>query len=908
MLVEPGNQFSLTRAALSTCGRAKTKFLSVLTLVALVLGTLLPSGTAVAANSIAITETWTDSLVSEPDGSGGTFYYVSSQVGATLSASLAVPGLGVLPAEDWSYMDVGIYIGNLQFSENLSAANTLSSTRAVFNLTGYDDFGNDVPMGQITFSRSGDTLTISTAQLKLDIAAGYYYGMPGPIQDAVACNITAGDFMIERSVYLTGRNTITPRTAPDGEEFDLNAISISGSADFVPPTVTMLSPTSGAKLTNEIVTVRVRATDNIGVSDVQFSVNGEEFSSGEPDPIVINVWTMDLLLEPGTNTLQVISYDVDGNVSATNTSKVIYVVLAPIIVQTIGAGTVTTNYNNQLLAIGNNYTMTAKPATGFAFAGWSGSLETTNATLAFRMDWDLSFTAVFVDVARPTNTITSPTVNQFWSNAVFTVTGTARDNVEVTNLWYQLNSTGWIPGATTNGWTNWTAVVNLTPGTNTVEAYALDSVGNRSTTNRVSFVYVVSDTLRVQTNGKGTLTANYSGVMLEIAKSYSMTAKAATGFVFSNWVVSTNWTGGATNTSATLSFIMQSNLTLQVNFVDTNKPALAIIAPTANQRWSNAVFTVAGTASDNAQVGSVLYQLNGGAWTNALTTNAWTNWTAGMVLAPGTNIVRAYAVDTTGNKSLTNAASLQFVVTNQLLVSATGKGTLSVNYSNTWLEIGRNYSLKATPGSGFVFTNWVISTNWVGSATTNNATVQFMMQSNLTLQVNFVDTNRPVLAITSPTAGQKMTNALANVKGTASDNWRVASVQYQLNSGAWGLAMSTNGWTNWTVVLPLRAGTNVIKAYAVDLSGNASPTNTVSVTSSNTFNLSLGYSSAQPMTSDGLHLSLGVSPGISGRIEVSTNLEDWTTLSSFISTNATMQFRDSAATNLNRRFYRAVVP
>ena len=29
MLVEPGNQFSLTRAALSTCGRAKTKFLSV---------------------------------------------------------------------------------------------------------------------------------------------------------------------------------------------------------------------------------------------------------------------------------------------------------------------------------------------------------------------------------------------------------------------------------------------------------------------------------------------------------------------------------------------------------------------------------------------------------------------------------------------------------------------------------------------------------------------------------------------------------------------------------------------------------------------------------------------------------------------------------------------------------------
>jgi hypothetical protein len=153
-----------------------------------------------------------------------------------------------------------------------------------------------------------------------------------------------------------------------------------------------------------------------------------------------------------------------------------------------------------------------------------------------------------------------------------------------------------------------------------------------------------------------------------------------------------------------------------------------------------------------------------------------------------------------------------------------------------------------------------------------------------------------------------MTNAVANVRGTASDNWRVGSVQYQLNGGAWGLATSANGWTNWTAVLPLTAGTNVIKAYAVDLGGNASMTNTVSVVSSNTFNLRLGFRSAQPMTSDGLHLSLEVSLGISGRIEVSTNLEDWTTLTNFASTNATMQFRDSTVTNYHWRFYRAVAP
>jgi hypothetical protein len=335
-------------------------------------------------------------------------------------------------------------------------------------------------------------------------------------------------------------------------------------------------------------------------------------------------------------------------------------------------------------------------------------------------------------------------------------------------------------------------------------------------------------------------------------------------------------------------------------------PTLTITNLAPWQRISNALFVAQGKAADNVAVSNVQWRLNGMGWQLAQGTNAWS--TAPLNLNARTNLLEAYAGDTAGNPSLTQRVNFIYVMTNRLLVSATGKGTLSPNYSNSWLEIGRNYSMKATAGSGFAFTNWVISTNWAGSATTNNATVQFMMQSNLTLQVNFADVTKPTITISSPTAGQKMTNAVANVRGTASDNWRVGSVQYQLNGGAWGLATSANGWTNWTAVLPLTAGTNVIKAYAVDLGGNASMTNTVSVVSSNTFNLRLGFRSAQPMTSDGLHLSLEVSLGISGRIEVSTNLEDWTTLTNFASTNATMQFRDSTVTNYHWRFYRAVAP
>jgi len=359
--------------------------------------------------------------------------------------------------------------------------------------------------------------------------------------------------------------------------------------------------------------------------------------------------------------------------------------------------------------------------------------------------------------------------------------------------------------------------------------------------------------------------------------------------------------------------MMASNLTLQVNFWDTNKPTVSITNLASGQRVSNAVFTVKGTASDNWQMSNVVCQINGGSWSNAATANVWTNWAAAVNLMPGTNTVAAYAVDTSGNISTTNNVSFDFVATNQLQIRASGLGTVTPNYSNAWLEIGRNYSITSTPASGFVFTNWVTSTNWAGGASTTKTNLTFMMASNLTLQVNFLDVTIPTLTITAPTAGQHMTNAIANVAGTASDNWKVSAVWCQLTnkllaSGPWSLATTANGFTNWTATLTLAAGTNQVRAYAVDLGGNYSTTSSVSVLSSNTFKLQLNFTMNHPVTSTGLNFTLLISSNLYGHIQVSTNLTSWATLTNFIGTNTTLNFRDPAATNSKSRFYRAVIP
>jgi hypothetical protein len=387
-----------------------------------------------------------------------------------------------------------------------------------------------------------------------------------------------------------------------------------------------------------------------------------------------------------------------------------------------------------------------------------------------------------------------------------------------------------------------------------------------------------------------------------------MTATAGTGFVFTNWTGGTNLPLAVLTNGPTAQFVMEPSLMLQANFVDLTNPTLSITNIPAGSSVSNTAFTVKGNASDNWQITNVFYSLNSGGWSNAVTGNGWTNWTAGVKLLPGTNTIAAYAVDPGGDASPTINASLFFVVTNQLQIRTVGLGTISPNYSNAWLEIGRNYSITSAPASGFVFTNWTVSTNWIGGAVITGTNLQFMMESNLTLQASFVETSSPTLLITAPSNLQKMTNALASVTGTTSDKWGMTGVWYQLNNGAWNASATTNGWTNWTTTVELISGTNTVKAYAMNLGGNVSTNSSVSMVSSNTFMLQLAFTNAVPLKTNGLVFSLELSTGLNGHIQVSTNLTSWTTLTNFVGTNSAITFRDPAATNFNSRFYRAVIP
>jgi hypothetical protein len=528
-----------------------------------------------------------------------------------------------------------------------------------------------------------------------------------------------------------------------------------------------------------------------------------------------------------------------------------------------------------------------------------------------------------VDLTKPTLSITNVPAGLTVSNAAFTVMGWAADNVAVASVFYSLNNSAFTLAGTANNWANWSTNLTLTLGTNVIRAYAVDTSGNVSATNSASVNYILplqvtTTKLPNGTNGavyRQTLTASGGQTPYSWTNS-SGTLPSGLTLAANGLISGTPTTNGTNNFTVkvtdALSATATQALVLQVT-LETNPPALTITSPTSNQRWSNAVFTVTGTATDNVAVARVFYSLNSGGWSNAVTGNGWTNWTAAVTLISGTNTIAAYAMDASGNFSTTNRVSFDFVVTNQLGVRAVGLGTISPNFSNAWLEIGRNYSITSTPATGFVFTNWTVSTNWIGGAIVTGTNLQFMMQSNLTLQASFVETNKPTLTITAPTSGQHMTNAMATVTGTASDIWGVNAVWYQLTNGTlaggtWSQAATTNNYTNWSTTLTLAAGTNMVKAYAVNLGGIYSATNSVSFVSSNSFKLQLTFANTLPLTTNGLIFSLQLSTGLNGHIQVSTNLTSWATLTNFVGTNTTINFRDPAATNSNHRFYRAVIP
>ena len=90
-----------------------------------------------------------------------------------------------------------------------------------------------------------------------------------------------------------------------------------------------------------------------------------------------------------------------------------------------------------------------------------------------------------------------------------------------------------------------------------------DGAASASTTFRVTATVPppVTSQLSLNKSGSGTISPDLDNTDLVVGQSYTVTATAASGYIF------TGWTGGINSSASTITFVMTSNLVLQANFI-----------------------------------------------------------------------------------------------------------------------------------------------------------------------------------------------------------------------------------------------------------------------------------------------------------------------------------------------------
>jgi hypothetical protein len=173
--------------------------------------------------------------------------------------------------------------------------------------------------------------------------------------------------------------------------------------------------------------------------------------------------------------------------------------------------------------------------------------------------------AFSVDSIDPKVAISSPKSGTQLTDSTVLVQGTASDDLAVATVQFRLeNAAGTNDYQNADGTTTWSATVNgLIPGPNTIRVRAFDTSSNESASVTSTVTFVVVSPLTVTITGTGTVTPNLNGTSQNVGATLTMTAKPGTGQVFSNWTVAN--VPFATTTA--LTFVMQSNMVLQANFV-----------------------------------------------------------------------------------------------------------------------------------------------------------------------------------------------------------------------------------------------------------------------------------------------------------------------------------------------------
>lgn len=500
------------------------------------------------------------------------------------------------------------------------------------------------------------------------------------------------------------------------------------------------------------------------------------------------------------------------------------------------------DFNQNVSVIDRTVTLTATNTLDVSLASSPGSYLTIT----------ISGGNCAADTTPPAVAITAPANNSTTTASQTSVSGTASDpGSSATGIAHvYVNGIEAAYNAANSTWTLASLALNV--GANQITAQAVDNAGNQATaqitvtrqqvpvdttppTNSITTPANNSTTQAASITVSGTAVdpgTNASGVAQVTVNGVAATFNPANG----SWSLASLPLNVGANTITVRAVDNKGNaatasVTVTRQQPDTQPPALTITTPANNSTTQAASITVSGTAVDSGANASGVASVTVNGTAAALNTQngAWS--LANFALSVGTNTITVRAVDNAGN-----AVTASVTVTRQqpdtqppaltITTPANNSQTFAdkITVSGTATDSGANAS-----GVASVMVNGAAATLNAQNGTWSRSDVPLTLGANqitvqaidnagnaatttITVTRKPVDTQPPVIQITSPANLTTTFDASITVNGTATDEGSgVRSVTVN------GVAANYNATTHqWTAVIPLNQGINDIIAIATD--------------------------------------------------------------------------------------------
>jgi hypothetical protein len=735
-------------------------------------------------------------LKSGADGPNGVFFY----------------GASGFPNQTWFSDSYGV---DVVFTPDLTAPTVALTTPA----GGASISGNAVAVS----ATAGDNLGVAGVQFKID-------GAPLNAEDTVS------PYSISWNSTLTanGTHTLTAVARDSAGNLTTSApVTVSVfNADTVPPAVSISSPLNGATVRG-VAGVSAAASDNQGVSGVQFLVDGAAYGAELTSAPYTIAWDTTGLSNNSTHTLAARARDASGNftTSASNTATISNPVSgAPAIDALVWADQPT----NQTTAVSPAFSTIAGNELLLAFisADYLGGINTTvTGVTGAGVTWTL---VGRTNVQAGTAEIWRAFAPSPISSAVVTATlSQAVDSMMTIVTFSNVDTSG----------TGGSGAIGATAAANSLAGAPSATL---TTTRNNSWVFGVGtdyDTATPRTAGANQMLVHQYfppvGDTYWVQRTMNPTAVSGTSVTINDAAP----TGDRYNL-----FVVEIK---PLNAPDTTLPVVSMTAPAGGATVSGSTVTVSAAASDNIGVASVQFKLDGANLGAADTSSPFSTVWNTTGVSNGTHSLTAVAVDGAGNVatatpvtvtvnndttpptvSMTAPANAATVSGTTVTVSATAADDVAVAGVQFKLDgASLGAEVTAAPYGILWDTTPVVNGSHTLTAVARDAAGNTTPAAAVVVTVNNVDGTPPTVAISAPANGATVAGT-ATVSASAADNVAVIGVQFKIdgvNLGAedtaspYALAWSTTGVAN---------GPHTVSAVARDGAGNTA-TAAVTVTVNN---------------------------------------------------------------------------